>query len=38
MLTTNINIEDQLIKGEMGTVKHKKFKENKVGTMVFGIR
>ena len=38
MLTTNINIEDQLIKGEMGTVKHIKIKENKVGAMVFGIR
>ena len=29
MLTTNINIEDSLINGQMGTVKHVNIKEMK---------
>ena len=33
MLTTNINIEDRLINGQMGTVKHKEIKENEVRTI-----
>ena len=30
MLTTNINIEDRLINGQMGTVKHIEIKGNEV--------
>ena len=33
MLTTNINIEDRLINGQMGTVKHIEIKENEVKTI-----
>ena len=33
MLTTNINIEDRLINGQMGTVKHIEIKENEVRTI-----
>ena len=33
MLTTNINIEDRLINGQIGTVKHIKIKENEVRTI-----
>ena len=33
MLTTNINIEDRLINGLMGTVKHIEIKENEVKTI-----
>ena len=32
MLTTNINIEDRLINGQMSTVKHIEIKENEVKT------
>ena len=37
MLTTNINIEDSLINGQMGTVKHVNIKENEV-SYICGIR
>ena len=33
MLTTNINIEDQLINGQIWTVKHIEIKENQVRTI-----
>ena len=33
MLTTNINIEDRLINGQIGTVQHIEIKENEVRTM-----
>ena len=33
MLTTNINIENRLINGQMGTVKHIEIKENEVKTI-----
>ena len=33
MLTTNINIEDWLINGQMGTVKHIKIRKNEVKTI-----
>ena len=33
MLTTNINIEDRLINGQMGTVKHIEIKENELRTI-----
>ena len=33
MLTTNINIEDRLINGQMRTVKHIEIKENEVRTI-----
>ena len=33
MLTTNINFENQLINGQIGTVKHIEIKENEVRTI-----
>ena len=33
MFTTNINIENRLINGQMGTVKHIEIKENEVKTI-----
>ena len=33
MLTTNINIQDRLINGQIGTVKHIEIKENEVKTI-----
>ena len=33
MLTTNINIEDRLINGQMGTLKHIEIKEIEVKTI-----
>ena len=33
MLTTNINIEDRLINGQMGTVKHIKIRDTEVQTI-----
>ena len=37
MLTTNINTEDRLINGQMGTVKHIEIRDNEVRTM-YGSR
>ena len=33
MLTTNINMKDRFINGQMGTVKHMEIKENEVKTI-----